>query len=166
MFDIAGSGHQIRIAWTATGYHNAFLALDRNHNGVIDDGTELFGNFSPQPSSPNPNGFLALAEFDKLDNGGNGDGVIDEHDSVYQNLVLWIDENHDGISQPNELHKLAEFGIYSISLSYFESRRHDDFGNQFRYKAQINSGKQRDRRDETPSGNPGRWAYDVFLVTQ
>lgn len=133
---------------------------------MIDNGTELFGNFTAQPPSAGPNGFLALAEFDKPENGGNRDGVIDEHDSVYQNLVLWIDENHDGVSQPNELHKLSEFGIYSLSLSYFESRRQDDFGNQFRYKAQINPGKQRDRRDETPSGNPGRWAYDVFLVTE
>jgi hypothetical protein len=68
--------------------------------------------------------------------------------------------NHDGISQPNELHKLSEFGIHSLTLSYFESRRQDEFGNKFRYP------KHRDGRDETKSGEPGRWAYDVFFTTK
>jgi len=165
-FDIRADGHPIRIAWTAANSQNAFLALDRNRDGIINNGAELFGNFTPQPASNQPNGFLALADFDKPENGGNGDGVIDDRDAVYSQLVLWIDENHDGISQPNELHKLSEFGIHSISLSYFESRRQDDFGNQFRYKARINPGQSRDRRDETLSGQLGRWADDVFLVTQ
>jgi hypothetical protein len=166
MFDIRGGGHPVQIAWTAPGYRNAFLALDRNHNGTIDSGMELFGNFTAQPKSPHPNGFLALAEFDKPENGGNGDGVIDEHDAVFSQLRLWIDENHDGVSQPNELHTLPELGIYSLSLSYFESRKTDEFGNQFRYKARVNPGQRRDPHDETPSGLPGRWAYDVFLMPQ
>jgi hypothetical protein len=127
-------------------------------NGVIRQ-------FTSQPASDQPNGFPALAQFDKPENGGNGDGVIDEHDSVYQQLILWIDENHDGVSQPNELHTLRELGVYSITLSYVESGRQDDFGNQFRYKAQIIQATK-DRRDQTPSGEPGRWADDVFLVTQ
>ena len=166
-FDIRGDGHPIRIGWTAPGFHNAFLALDRNGNGAIDSGLELFGNFTQQPPSRHKNGFLALAEFDKLENGGNGDGLIDERDAVFSRLVLWIDENHDGISQPNELHKLSEFGIYSLTLSYFESRKQDEFGNQFRYRARINPDqKHRDSRDETKSGEPGRWAYDVFFTTK
>ncbi|HKF23135.1 MAG TPA: hypothetical protein VKE93_16290 [Candidatus Angelobacter sp.] len=165
LFDIRGDGHPVQIAWTAPGFHNAFLALDRNRNGTIDSGMELFGNFTEQPKSRRPNGFLALAEFDKPENGGNGDGVIDERDAVFSKLLLWIDENHDGISQPSELHKLSEFGIHSLSLSYFESRKTDEFGNQFRYKARVNPDKEhRDRRDETPSGDPGRWMYDVFFV--
>jgi len=166
-FDIRGDGHPIQIAWTAAGSHNAFLALDRNGDGKITSGKELFGNFTQQPVSAKPNGFLALEEFDQPENGGNGDGIIDERDTVFSQLVLWIDDNHDGVVQPSELHKLSEFGIRSLTLRYFESRRTDEFGNQFRYRARINPDRNhRDRRDETKSGEPARWAYDVFFVTQ
>jgi len=166
-FDIYGDGHPIRIAWTAPGYHNAFLALDRDGSGTITSGKELFGNVTAQAQSATPNGFLALAEFDKPENGGNGDGVIDEQDAVFSKLALWIDDNHDGVSQPSELHKLSEFGIHSLSISYFESQKTDEFGNQFRYKARVNPRKEdRYSRDETVAGEVGRWAYDVFFVTK
>lgn len=167
-FDIRGDGNPIQMAWTDPHYHNAFLALDRNGDGKIESGKELFGNYTPQPQSEHPNGFLALAEFDKPENGGNSDGVIDEHDAVFSKLRLWIDENHDGISQPGELHGLSEFGIHSLSLSYYESRRADAFGNQFRYRAFVNPGGQSDFRDLREHGETheaGRWAYDVFFVT-
>ena len=105
-----------------------------------------------------PTGTLALAEFDKPENGGNGDGIIDWRDAVYPKLLLWIDANHDGVSQPEELHSLQELGVYSISLSYHEERYTDQFKNWFRYRGALNAnpldGKSTD----------GRWTYDVFLV--
>lgn len=160
VFDILADGRPIQIAWTAAASGNAFLALDRHHNGIIDSGAELFGNVADQPKSGHPNGFLALAGFDKPENGGNGDGIIDERDDVFSHLRLWIDENHDGISQPNELHALPELGVFSLSLHYRDDRHFfDEYGNWFHYRAALNP----DPKDG--ESKDGRLIYDVFFAT-
>lgn len=154
-FDLPGKGKLEQIARTAPVSTNGWLALPRD--GKVTSGKELFGNFTPQPPSPHPNGFLALAVYDQPENGGNGDGIIDWHDSVWSSLRVWIDANHDGISQPWALFTLSEVGIMSISLSYGDVEFADQFGNQFRYKGIVN-----------PTGEPSndhvdRTIYDVFL---
>jgi len=156
-FDIVGNGVSQLISWTSRDSDDAWLVFDRNRNGRIDDGRELFGSSTPQPylsEGESKNGFRALALFDQLDFGGNSDGQIDREDTVFAHLKLWQDSNHNGISETEELRNLADSEVRIIELRYRESKRQDEHGNWFRYRVKV-----RDVRGE----QLGRWAWDVFL---
>ncbi|MCM1468014.1 MAG: hypothetical protein NC086_07695 [Alistipes sp.] len=113
-FDLDNNGFAEKTAWI--GKDDGFLAYDRNGNGIIDNGGELFGDqVILSDGSKSVSGFDALADVDE-----NNDGVIDNNDSVFANLLVWIDSNHNGISESDELRTLNELGIVSISLEHTE----------------------------------------------
>lgn len=142
-FDLDNDHVAELTAWTRADDDVAFLALDRNGDGMINDATELFGDHM---NSAN-NGFLALAKFD-----ANGDGVVDSRDPVWSSLLLWTDRNHDGVSQSHELTRIADSAVLSIDLGYHYTGRRDASGNLF-----VNAGHA-----QFASGT--RPIYDVWLT--
>jgi hypothetical protein len=152
-FDILGTGDPILIGWTAAGGDEAFLCQDRDHNGKIDDGSELFGNAVMLDEATRArNGFIALTTVD-----ANFDAMIDALDPIWSELRLWRDVNHDGISQPSEITPVAGSGLTAIGLEHHWTGRRDSSGNAFRYESKAwikDKGK-----DATP-----RPVYDIFFV--
>lgn len=140
-FDIDADGVAERMSWTARGSDVAFLALDRNRNGSIENGGELFGD------TVAANGWVALAELDV-----NGDDVMNATDAAWRDLLLWYDRDHDGRSSAAELVPIASSYIIAIDTSYRWTGRRDPFGNMFRYAGQITL--EHGRRE----------AYDVFFL--
>ena len=137
LFDIDADGQLESLCWTDPAFLAGFLTLDRDGNGQIDHGGELFGNHTPQPTTDTPNGFNALEMYDRPETGGNGDGWISAEDSIFPLLRIWVDGNHDGLSQASELTPLRAWGIRAISVSYVDTKRTDRYGNWLRWSSLV-----------------------------
>ena len=113
LFDHDGDGIRTGTAWLKS--DDGILVLDRNRNGngAIDSGRELFGNHTLLASGQQAaDGYAALAELD-----ANADGTIDAQDTRWNQLRLWRDHNQDGIGQAEELSALDTLGLTRIGLN-------------------------------------------------
>jgi len=114
-FDHDCDGVAFRSSWVSP--NDGILVFDRNGDGLINNGSELFGNFTPLSNgTANSNlatdGFNALSDFDT-----NSDGIIDINDTEFENLKIWQDLNSNGITDDGELKTLSELEIASINLN-------------------------------------------------
>jgi len=155
-FDLDGNGRAERTGWMA-GYRDVgLLALDLNNNGIIDDGSELFGEGTVINSTgkKGKDGYTALAQYDS-----NRDGVIDRNDKVFSKLVVWFDRNHDGKTNSDELVSLSSTGVTKVGLNFKRMAGEDRFvnGNELRTTAKFWGPKQ--------CGESGCNSYDVYFST-
>ncbi|MEO1367904.1 MAG: hypothetical protein AAFX50_12075 [Acidobacteriota bacterium] len=118
-FDIDGDGSRRAIGWTRRNSDDAFLCLDRNRNGQIDSGAELFGTATRLSNGDlAANGYEAMAELDRPEHGGNADGVLSAEDAAFRKLCIWRDQNRDGVSQKVEMESLILSGVLELGLDY------------------------------------------------
>ncbi len=153
-FDLTGDGVPERAAWTKAGDAVGFLALDRDRNGSIDSGRELFGTSTPLLGWPDDfalNGFDALGQYDS-----DEDSWITPRDPVWADLWLWFDWDHDGVSGPTELVALAEAEVLALEVTERASPITDACGNELRLRARTVFA--------TPHGPRVRQWFDVFLA--
>jgi hypothetical protein len=140
VFDIDATGKPVRTAWTTAGSDDAFLVLDINLNGRIDDGSEMAGDgLRAQDGSRVPDagrGLVVLQGFPPDAVQGpklpHGIGSIDNEDDVFFRLRLWTDVNHDGRSDPSELKTLPAQGVRDVCVCglRYQKPQADEQGNK------------------------------------
>ena len=124
LFDHDADGIKTATGWVKS--DDAFLVLDRNGNGTIDSGRELFGDSTSLAAGGTAaDGFAALAQEDS-----NGDGLVNTSDAHWSSLRLWRDLNQDGVSQADELFTLESQNIASLTVAKTENSKTLSNGNQ------------------------------------
>ena len=152
-FDLDNDGFRERVAWSLSG--DGFLVRDRNGNGQIDDGTELFGSGRTEfdggvTAKKGTSGFAELTTLDS-----NFDGAINALDTDFAALRAWVDANGDAVTDEGELKSLDELGIVSISLKTLVSNDLDCGcdGTEVTYRSNV-----------TFADGSSRSMYDAYLA--
>lgn len=150
MFDLAAHGIPMQTAWTRDGAPVGFLVIDKNEDGEITSGAEMFGTATVRnDGTAATNGFEALEDLDE-----NGDGSVDAADSRFGSLRLWFDYNHNGQSERREVLTLDQAGVRAFRTRYEERGRRDRHGNWYRFEGSA----------ETVAGDQLR-IFDIYFVT-
>jgi hypothetical protein len=153
VFDIDGDGQAEQVGWTKADSDDVWLAMDRNGNGRIDDGTELFGNNTPvRTGQTTSNGFEAL-NFLQSESVGLAalDSAIAASDAAWGGLLLWRDANHNGVSEPDELTRVVDSPLSSIDLRY-------------EIVSKVRKGNEIKERSSVAWGGATRQIVDVWLT--
>jgi hypothetical protein len=104
------SGSLLKTGWVNA--NDGLLARDLNGDGLINNGSELFGDITKLPNGKSAaDGFAALSMLDN-----NRDGVINVKDASWKDLKIWIDRDSDGHTDTGELVSLDSAGIVSLKL--------------------------------------------------
>lgn len=142
-FDLSDLGFPQRIGWTAKDSNVAFLVRGNN----IKSGLQLFGDQNEQyPNGDEErNGYVALRLLDS-----NDDGKISSEDSVWNELNLWFDKNHNGTTEEGELVSISNL-LSSFSLDYATIGKKDQFGNKIRFRSKV-----------TLNDGSTRFSFDIF----
>ena len=123
LFDHDGDGIRTASGWV--GKEDGLLVYDRNGDGIINNGSELFGDATRLKNGGTAaHGFAALADLDD-----NGDGKIDAADKAFSSLRVWRDLNQDGISQEGELLTLEQAKVQSLNTQFRNTNRSLGDGN-------------------------------------
>ncbi|ERT11172.1 hypothetical protein QPK14_02015 [Photorhabdus temperata subsp. temperata] len=131
-FDFGGNGDKTKTGWVNE--NDGLLVIDKNNDGIINNGSELFGEETILSSGKKAkNGFEALLDLDS-----NKDGVLDANDLLWSSLKIWQDKNQDAYTDQGELKSMEEVGIESINLDYGEIEHFDSEGNYHGLASSVN----------------------------
>lgn len=130
-FDYEGDSNPINTGWASK--NSGFLVIDKNNDGIVNSGQELFGDHTRLPNGViASDGVMALTALDS-----NYDGLIDDRDSVWSELKIWQDLNSNGISEGNELQSLIDIGLKNINLSFTKDSIIDEHGNIHEFNSTV-----------------------------
>jgi hypothetical protein len=132
-FDIDGDGDGDRVSWTEPGSDVAFLAVDADNDGAITSGKELIGRVAVSGAGSAANALIAMA---KNADRGQVPAALDSSHPLFQRVLLWLDFNHDGVSEPDELEPASD-SVADIALGFRRQHRRDQFGNESRTRGSL-----------------------------
>ena len=164
LFDIDADGDAEQVSWPEPSSNVAFLAIDHEGDGRVSSGRDLIGNHTVPGVTSAPNALLRLAT-DAI--GGELRGSVDSEHPLFRRLLLWTDDNHNGVSEGSELVPAGEL-LAAVGLGFGFHHREDAHGNQSRFRGFVHvrteSGRNRPTSPEDDHAR-NRPLYDVCLVT-
>ncbi len=153
-------GSPVETAWPTAA--TPWIALDRDRDGAITSGRELFGDATLLPGGETAtHGFAALAALD-----ADGNGTIDRRDPAFASLLIWTDRDSDGASTPSELRPLSEV-VDAIPLAHeLRARCGVARGYMRKSKDRVLIGCEGQRGSASLVGGGSSAVIDVYLTAR